>query len=308
MKIFYSLIGLALCKPAFAQDNNIRNLQAEWTTISKKVEADTSVRKWKTGGNYRLSIGQGSLSNWAGGGDEFSLSMNSALILFARHKRKKITWDNVLELGLGFIKTSSLGMRKNDDKIDYVSKHNYYLTKKLNLGTLFNFRTQFLNGYTYTDSSRKVASGFLSPGYMLLSEGIDYRPNKNLSMFVSPVTSRWIIVSNDSLANAAAYGVDSGRHSINQLGAFATLNYNVDVAKNFNYRARLDLFSNYRNNPWNVDIYMTNMITIKVYKVFSFNWSVDMVYDDDTRIFGKEKKSPALQLKSIVGAGLNVPI
>jgi len=308
MKLFYSLIALALWQPSSAQDNTIKNLQIEWSTIAKKIAEDTTVKKWKTGGNYRLTLGQGSLSNWAGGGDEFSLSVNSALIVFARRKHKKFTWDTALELGLGFIKTSSLGLRKNDDKIDLVSKHNYYLSSKLNLGTLLNFRTQFLNGYSYTDTSKIIASAFLSPGYVLISEGIDYKPNKRMSMFVSPITSRWVIVSNDSLSEKAAYGVDSGRHSINQLGAFATFNYNADLVKNFNYRVRLDLFSNYRKNPWNVDVYMTNMLTIKVYKMFSFNWSVDMVYDDDTRIFGKEKRSPALQLKSIVGAGLNVPI
>jgi len=234
--------------------------------------------------------------------------VNSGLLLFAKHKHEKFTWDNSLELVMGYIKTTSLGSRKNDDKIDLISKHNYSLAPKLNLGTMFNFRTQFINGYSYTDSSKIVTSGFFSPAYLLVSEGLDYRPTKRLSVFVSPLTSRWIIVQKDSLAAKAAFGVDSGHHSINQLGAFATLNYNADFTKAFNYRMRLDLFSNYRRSPLNVDVYMTNMLSIKVYKLFSFNWSVDMIYDDDTRIFGKEKKSPALQMKSIVGAGLNVPI
>ncbi|MDB5202316.1 MAG: hypothetical protein JWQ27_1725 [Ferruginibacter sp.] len=308
MKLSLVVLSVLTFSYVSAQDNTIKNLQFEWATLGKKLAADTSVKRWKFGGNYRLTLGQGSLSNWAGGGDEFSLSVNSALILFAKHKHNKFTWDNAMELGLGYIKTSSLGSRKNDDKIDVISKHNYSLAPKLTLTTLFNFRTQFLHGYSYTDTTKTVSSGFLSPGYVLLSEGLDYTPSKRFSMFVSPLTSRWVIVTNDSLAAKGAYGVDTGASSINQLGAFATLNYNADFTKNFNYRMRLDLFSNYRKNPWNVDIYMTNMLTVKVYKLFSFNWSVDMVYDDDTRIFGKEKKSPALQLKSIVGAGLNVPI
>ena len=291
-----------------AQDVTVKNMQVEWASIAKKLVEDSSTKKWKMGGNYRLSVGQGSLSNWAGGGDDFSLSVNSGLILFARHKHKKVSWNNSLELGVGFIKTSSLGSRKNDDKIDFVSRYNYRISKTMNLGTLINFRTQFLNGYSYTDSSRIVSSGFLSPGYLVVCEGIDYRPVKSFSMFVSPVTSRWIVVSNDSLAAIGAFGAETGHPVTNQLGAFATVNYDADFSKNVNYRVRLDLFSNYRNNPWNIDLYMTNMLTLKIYKVFSFNWSVDMVYDDDTRIFGKQQTAPALQLKSIIGAGLNVPI
>lgn len=33
-------------------------------------------------------------------------------------------------------------------------------------------------------------------------------------------------------------------------------------------------------------------------------WSVDMIYDDDVRLFGDNGRSAALQLKSLVGLGL----
>ena len=38
------------------------------------------------------------------------------------------------------------------------------------------------------------------------------------------------------------------------------------------------------------------------------NGSFDVIYDDDTRIFGPDKDAPALQLKSIVGAGFQLRI
>ena len=56
-----------------------------------------------------------------------------------------------------------------------------------------------------------------------------------------------------------------------------------------------------KKNPWNVDVYMTNVFAIKILNL-SFNWSLDVIYDDDTRIFGTNGNSPALQLKSIIGA------
>ncbi|MGF2412865.1 MAG: DUF3078 domain-containing protein, partial [Ferruginibacter sp.] len=189
-----------------------------------------------------------------------------------------------------------------------VSKYSYSINKKTTVGSLFNFRTQFFTGYSYPNKVKVYSSNFLSPGYVLTSLGVDYKPQKELSLFASPLTSRWVIVTNDSLASKASYGVDTGKNVINQLGAFATVNYQKELVKNLTYRSRLDMFSNYKKNPWNVDVYMTNVLAIKVFKMLSFNWSFDVIYDDDTRIFGDEKNSPALQLKSIVGAGFQLKI
>ena len=293
-----------------AQDRIVRNLRDESGTAVSKIPtvADTSHRRWKAGGMYRLSLGQGSLSNWAAGGDDFSLNINSSLNLHATHKKGHFTWDNSLDLAFGYLKTTSLGSRKNDDRIDFVTKYDYAVNPKMNVGYLFNFRSQLLRGYSYPENIKTFSSSFLSPGYALISLGVDYRPKKNISLFLSPVTSRWVIVKNDSLASKAAYGVDTGSNSINELGAFATANYQVEVAKNVTYKTRLDLFSNYKKNPWNIDVYMTNLVAVKIFKLLSFNWSFDLIYDDDTRIFGKDKNSPALQLKSIVGAGLQLRI
>ncbi len=292
-----------------AQDKIIRTLQLESGSVTAKVPAPDTVKKtWRKGGMYRLNLGQGSLSNWAAGGDDFSINVSTTLNLYATHKKKNFNWDNSLDLVFGFLKTTTLGSRKNDDRIDLVSKQNYSVNKKMTVGTLFNFRTQFFAGYTYKDKSKIYASNFLSPGYALTSLGVDYKPKKELSLFLSPLTSRWIMVRNDSLAAKASYGVDTGKNIVNQLGAFATLNYQKEIVKNLSYRSRLDMFSNYKKNPWNVDVYMTNILAIKVFKMLSFNWSFDVIYDDDTRIFGENKDAPALQLKSIVGAGFQLKI
>jgi hypothetical protein len=291
-----------------AQDKIIKNLQAESGSLSSKLPADTSKKKWKAGGMYRLSLGQGTLSNWAAGGDDFSLNVNTALNVYAVHKNKKFKWENSLDLVFGFINTTSLGSRKNDDRIDFTSKYDYPVNPKLNAGILINGRTQFFRGYSYPENVKTYASNFFSPGYVLGSIGVDYKPIPKMSIFLSPLTSRWVIVKNDSLAGKAAYGVDTGKNSINQLGSFATINFQRALTKTLSYKTRLDMFSNYKKNPWNIDVYMTNLLAVKIFKMLSFNWTFDVIYDDDTRIFGDNKDAPALQLKSIVGAGLQVPI
>ena len=171
---------------------------------------------------------------------------------------------------------------------------------------MFNFRSQFFKGYTYSDDTKVFSSNFLAPAYVLLSLGLDFKPTTNFSLFISPITARWVIVKDDTLAARGLYGVDSGKHVRSEFGAFVSANYIKQFNKIVSYKGRLDLFSNYKHNPGKIDVYMTNLLAIKLSKVLSATWNLDLIYDDDVRLFGEDGKSAALQLKSLVGIGLLV--
>jgi hypothetical protein len=287
-----------------AQDPSVKALQAEAGKTIKKDPADTSTKKWRNGGFYSINVSQGSLSNWAAGGDNFSLSVNSLLSLYAFHKNGKHSWDNTFDFNLGYVNTTSLGSRKNDDRFDLLSKYGYALTSKLNLSGLINLRSQFFKGYIFPNNVKTYSSTFMAPGYLLLSPGLDYKPTKNLSIFFSPATARWVIVRDTALSNRGLYGVKPGEKSAFEFGAFATIGYLKEFNKFITYKGRLDLFSNYRNNPQNIDLFMSNALNAKLGKALSVSWSVDLIYDDDVRLFGKNQRSAALQVKSLVGIGL----
>lgn len=289
-----------------AQDAAIRKLQAESLRPVKRYVPDSLIKKWKSGGNYSLTIGQGSLSNWAAGGDEFSFTVNTILQLYSYYRKGRNSWDNTLDIFFGYINTTSLGSRKNDDRFDLISKYGYSLNKKLNLATLFNVRSQFMRGYTYPNNVKTFASTFLSPAYIIFSQGLDFKPTKQVSIFFSPITARWVVVANDALSNRGEYGVKAGANSIGQFGAFGTMTIEKYFNKKVLYRSRLDLFSNYQRQPQNVDVFITNVLSTKIGKNLAFNWNVDLIYDDDVRLFGPRKSSPGLQAKSIIGLGLQV--
>jgi Protein of unknown function (DUF3078) len=255
-------------------------------------------------------LAQGSLSNWAAGGDNFTLSVNGNFNYFLFYQQKRQNWDNLLDVSLGYIQTTSLGGRKNDDRFDYLSKYGYKMDSvgKWFLSGLFNFRSQFFDGYTFSNNIADFTSTILAPAYIILSAGFDYKPDKKLSVFLSPLTSRWTIVANETLSNKGVYGVPKGIRSINQIGAFATVNYANTIAKNVSYRGRLDLFSNYQNKPQNIDFFMTNQFAFKINKYFSATYSLDMIYDDDVRLFGDQGNAPRLQTKSLIGIGFLKPI
>jgi hypothetical protein len=287
-----------------AQDETVKKLQADASKTIAKNPADTVPKTWRKGGLVNLNVAQSSLSNWAAGGDKFSLTLNCISNLYAFYKKGKHSWDNTLDFNLGYIRTTSLGNRKNDDRLDLMSKYGYSIAPKWNIAALFDFRTQFFNGYTYTDTSKVFSSALLSPAYILLGLGFDYKPNNHFSLFLSPATARWIIVKDDSLAAKGAYGVDPGKHTKSEIGAFVSANYLTDLNKTISYKGRLDLFSNYKHNPGKIDVFMTNLLAVKLTRVLALTWNLDLIYDDDVRLFGKNHDAPAWQVKSLVGLGL----
>ena len=113
-------------------------------------------------------------------------------------------------------------------------------------------------------------------------------------------------MNDDSLSAKGLYGVRPGEKSRSELGAFLSAQFLKELTKTLNYKARLDLFSNYKHNPEKVDVFMSNLFSVKLSKLLSATWNVDLIYDDDVRLFGDDGQSPGWQIKSLVGIGLLV--
>jgi hypothetical protein len=300
-RILFSGIILLSIIAANGQDATVKQLKEASDKKIKKDPNDTIPKLWKEGGLFTLNLAQGSLSNWQGGGDKSSFSAVAFASLFAYYKKGKHAWDNTIDLGYGYVSTTSLGTRKSDDRIDLLSKYGYDIGKKWYLSTLFNFRTQFSPGYAYTNVSgtqvKTLTSDLLAPAYVLLSLGMDYKPTDYFSVFISPITERWTIVTDDTLSAKGAFGVTPGKKSFNELGAFLSANFNKEIMTNVTYKTRLDLFSNYKKDPQNVDVYWTNVIAMKVNKYLSANLALDFLYDNNA--IGR------MQIRQLLGVGFS---
>lgn len=98
------------------------------------------------------------------------------------------------------------------------------------------------------------------------------------------------------------FQVPPDKSFINEVGAFATANFKRDIMKNVNLVSRLDLFSNYRNNPQNIDVFWTNVIGMKVNKYIGVTYNFDLIYDHDVQNV-KTGGLMGTQLKSLLGVG-----
>ena len=305
MKTLLSAALLLVTLSCSSQDPTVKDLKNEASKSSTKDPKDTAQKTWKLGGLVNLNINQGSLSNWSSGGDKFSFSLNSYLNLFAFYKKNKSSWDNNLDLAYGITNTTSLGSRKASDRIDFLSKYGYALSPKWNATALFNLRTQFAKGYAYSKTAAgidtsTVTSKSFAPAYILLSLGFDYKPNADLSVFISPLTERWVVVTDRLIA--PLFGIDSAKKSKNELGAFVSVNYSKKLGGSFTYKTKLDLFSNYKQKPQNIDVFWSNVITAKITKYINFSFNLDMIYDDNTQNVNPAK-GPAPQWLQLMGIG-----
>ncbi len=292
----------------YAQDATIKNIQSESRRTIQKDVPDTLNNAWFKGGNLNLNGTQGTLKNWASGGDKFSMAINTYLNYFVFYKKGKSNWDNTFDFNFGYLQSSSIGSRKNDDRFDFLSKYGYNFNGKWYLTGLTNLRSQLFDGYSFDETESTLTSTFLSPAYLLVSAGIDFKPITNLSLFISPISTRYIIVANKKLAAMGLYGVPAGKSYINEIGAFSTMNWVKTINKNISYRGRIDLFSNYKKKPGNIDVYITNYFSFKISRSFSASYGLDLIYDDDVRLFGKDGTSAGLQLKSLIGLGFQMKL
>lgn len=305
--LFICLMSLSGITSAFAQDNTVQSLQKE-TEQQKITIKDTSHKVWRTGGLFSLNISQGAQSHWAAGGDNSSFALTGLFNGYASYNKGKNSWDNLLDMGYGYTKTTSTGFRKSDDHFYLTSQYGRQATenKKWYYSALFDFKTQFAKGYLYnSNGSSTFHSTLFSPAYVLLSLGMDYKPVSYFDVFLSPLTERWTIVNNDSLATKQIYAPTTA-HVYNEIGAFLNANFNKDLTKTIHYTSQLQLFSNYKRDPQNITVYWTNLLSMKISKYLATTIALNMIYDDNVKFPSAYGTQVAhLQLQEILGVGFS---
>jgi len=293
-----------------------------------RTESVDTTSGWKTGGVTSLNFGQNSFTNWAAGGQN-SITLNGLVSLYANYKKGKSSLDNTLDIGYGRMLQGNGEDKtdiKTDDKFDFTSKYGQKASKNWYYAALLNFKTQMDNGYNYPNDS-VVISKFLAPAYLLAAIGMDYKPNQNFSAFIAPFTDKTTIVNDESFADAGAYGVEAavidtttgkiitkGKKIRNEFGGYVRLVYRKDnILKNVNLLTKLDLFSNYLNNPEKVDVSWETLISMKINKYISATVSTHLLYDYDIKfaqdsdgnLITDPEKQDKVQFKEVVGIGFS---
>jgi hypothetical protein len=290
------LIILVVNHGSYAQlDNSLK--------LSKSLETeDKDTTAWMRGGLFNIGLNEGFLHNWPAGGEAASVVVNTLFSGYINRITPRGAWTNNLDVtyGMFYSYSNKFIPRKTDDRIDLTSKYGYKLKpgKKIYLTTLFNFKSQFTKGYDYSIPNWQLspASEFLSPAYFILALGLEYRRDRT-SLFFSPAAARLTIADSyyTSLYPEGAFGIENGKTSRFELGAYFSGRYETDPKKKLYYKTRLDLYSNYlakaktdstgavikEDSPGNIDMLWDNLLLISVSKYLTVNFGVTMIYDND---------------------------
>lgn len=290
------------------------------TTVSQNSPAvDTVPKRWKLKAIYGLNGTQTSFVNWNAGGRN-NVSLLGSISASANYEKNTFKWTNDLSLALGGLqyieKNSTEGLQKTDDRIDIASNIGYKLKDHFYFSFIGGFKTQMLDGFTYPNDSVRVST-FLAPGYVSAALGIDYIKSDNFSIFSSPFAMKMTIVNDQTLANAGSFGVTGatydglgnlltqGERLRGEFGAYIKMKYNLTIAKNIDLKSKLELFSNYLNNPQNIDVNAEALFNFKVNEWFSASLQWTLIYDDDIDIRDADGNvGPRTQFKSVLGIGI----
>jgi len=270
-----------------------------------QVVADTS--SWKVSGKSSLNFSQVALSNWSEGGDG---SVAGAFLfgITANWLKDRHSWDNNFSFEYGMTKNNSESLRKSIDQIYLSSKYGYEIGKPWYLAALYDFKTQSAKGYNYPNTDTYI-SRFFAPAYMNFALGFDFKPNPDFSLMLSPASTKFTFVLDDSLSSKGSFGVDPGKRFRAEFGAYLKMTYvKKSLVKNVDFQTRLDLFSNYVKKPQNIDVNWDVKFDMKINDILSANFGTTLKYDDDIKYIDDKglKHGARLQFKQFLGVGLSI--
>jgi hypothetical protein len=278
---------------------------------------ETEPRYWDLGFNSAFVLNQTYLSNWTKGG-ESSLSTMMDLQGGATYNNKeaKTQWINTVRLKYGTITTKDKGTRKNHDELEINSKFNRNAWGKIGMSASLYMKHQLAKGYNYPNDSVPI-SKFLNPGTMTLGLGFEYKPAKEISFNVAPLSYKTTFVLDTALIDQTLHGIAADQWAKREMGTQVVVHSKITPFKSMEVTNNLRLFSNYLSKPQNVDVDWELLIDQKINWFFSIRLNFHLIYDDDVRFpvldennqpvilpDGSEKKVADLQFKEFIGLSL----
>jgi len=241
---------------------------------------------WHKNVLFNLNFSQAAFSrNWTGGGVS-SVALNSNFDFKAEYNKSPFDYATELKLIYGTATTKGQGTRKTNDEIFFDNKVATQISKKWSFFGSVTFQSQFTNGYNYPDSGAKQKiSGFMAPGYLTESVGLEYKPAKFFDLRLGTGTAKQTFVLDTTLYHNESdnYGVKYDHTFLNQLAFEVVAAFDKDIMKNVHLNARYDLFIPYYGTTTN---YITHRVdatlTAKVNSSVAVTINGTFLYDRNT--------------------------
>ena len=245
---------------------------------------------WKFTGQASLQFTQNYFSdNWYKGGNN-NQNLLASLILQANYDdQKRLSWENKLEMRLGFMTTPSDTCHKfltSNDKLNLYSKLGLKAKKAWFYTATAEANTQFMPGYR--SNNRLKFSNFLAPFDVYFSIGMDFKPSlKNgntfsLALLPFSYKMRWLNDKDDNIHRVYNMVDEDITHDF---GSKLEMNCKFQIAKDFFWKSRLYCYSayDYVEAEWeNSFTYaFSKYINAEVFTLWRFDDNRDRKYYDE---------------------------
>jgi hypothetical protein len=295
-------------------DYDFSTLNRSTTALEKLKKKYQPYTPWTIVGNATTGFTQTYLSNWKKGGK----SAVSTLIVLkgaANYSSTRYKWENSAEIRNGWIKPGEDKIQKNDDKFEITSRFGITAFQKWYYSTEADFETQFFNGYAYPNVAKPI-SGYLAPGKFLFKIGLDYKPSKNFSLLISPLTSKLVFVKDTLKIDKANFKISPGKSSYWEPGLNTDLLFKKNLTPDMTLETKYKMFINYLKPFRDVDINWETTLQAKLNRYISMQVMAHAIYDSKVLFdkldkegkpvkdaAGKTVKEPKLQFREFFTIG-----
>jgi hypothetical protein len=277
------------------------------TALAVESINDTIPNGWKKKGNISFLFNQSNFNNWIAGGEN-NISGNLSINYDFNYKKDNLNWDSKVLASYGLLQTKNNNFeKKTDDRFEFNTVLGKRAFKNWYYSLFLNFRSQFTQGYIYGKDLngaeiRTENTNFISPGYLTFGPGMFWKKSGSLKLNFAPLTSKVTFVDNRytsglGYVDGSYFGVNANKSIRYELGFHASAYYKANVMTNVSIENTLNLYSNYLNQPQNIDIDYSLAVVMKINKLLSANISVQTIYDDNA--IGR------LQTREVFGVGVN---
>jgi len=283
------------------------------------IQEESDSLGWIIGGGIGLDLGQILVINPRAGSGQNRFGIGGAIAVYANYRNNRVTWNNNISLNLAVEKTGSgviadpsggasnqkVPFKKSIDELRLKSTYGYSIKEgsKWSYAVNFAFRSQLLSSYQAIEDGQiyvsevtfdgpyknSLVSKFLAPGRFNLGVGLLYEPNAKFRFLLTPLTGDIIMITDQEIANLGVHGTKLEDESTTvykksrfAFGATFAAEYTEKMFKErLSFKSVLGLFSDYLDNPQNVDVSWTNEIAFNIIGGLQLSFNTSLFYDHD---------------------------
>lgn len=278
-------VTISRYKARETKDFDFNRLEKSMSSLNKVGKSYELYTPWVIGGVGSIGFSQTYLDNWKKGGKS---AISSLIVLkgFANYTRADamVKWENSAEFRNGWLRPGGKGTetQKNDDRVELTSRFGVSAFKKWYYSAELNFETQLFKGYNYPRAENPdPISAFWAPARTFFKVGMEYKPNKDFSLLLSPFTLKNVYVRDTALIDQTNFGVAKNRKSFWEPGFNADVFVRKKLRDNIMYETKYKMFFNYKAPFTKFDINWENNLVVKLTEYVDMKLLVHLIYDDN---------------------------